>query len=640
MRTYPLSLILLFLSCVTSPFTLFALDDESTEITDVLESLHSAWDADEYRTYRMYIDTPPPLVIYEFKAVDSGDDIEVRWTTESEPPNIDFELYATYDDEKSKRIYKVKGDKKDKEKKLYKFLDKEGKKPEKAVKRVVYRLKTKDAKGSSNTVAKTSFIVSQSLAGGGDNLEDLLPQNTPKSPNVAAMERFGSTPVSLYTGLPVIEIPIWTIEVGDLKIPIKLKYHPGGHKILDNASWTGLGWSLTGLYALTRDVRGVGDEKSGGIFGQSMPSYSSPITCLTQTDKDAFNGHINYTNDLERDVFTYRTPNKSNSFVIEPSNVLFLEADKSQISYSPAPNLFQSFNLTDENGNRYTYDVIENTFSNHVSNITAWHLSDIETNQPGQKVRYTYYETDSLEYNSEITWTEVWYTDLCDDVPVSSGLQSNTFSTNHVEVDNRNPHEIYFPGGKIVFVQEDAVREDSLGRALDSIEIYGYDFNSSSYTLIRTYDLQFIYKTRTGTPTEKVLFLDQVDMKDNQGNVIGSYALEYNDTHKLPVRSSLAKDHWGYYNGANNDTTLIPSYTLNAMRTCLVSAEDFNIGGADRDPSAAHMKAWMLTKMTYPTGGFTSYDYEPHESNQGTVGGLRIKSTIDNDGNTTSPKTV
>ena len=642
MRTYPLSLILLFLLCITSPFTLIALDDESTEITDVLESLHAAWDADEYRAYRMYIDTPPPLVIYEFKAVDSGDDIEVRWTTESEPPDIDFELYATYDDEKSKRIYKIKGDNKEKEKKLYKFLDKEAKKTEKSLKRVVYRLHKKDSTGSSKTIGQTSLIVSQSLAGG-DNLDDLLPQNTPKSPNVAVMELFGSTPVSLYTGLPVIEIPIWTIEVGDLKIPIKLKYHPGGHKILDNASWTGLGWSLTGLYALTRDVRGVGDEKSGGILGQSMPSYSSPITCLTQTDKTALNGYINFTNDLERDVFTYRTPNKSNSFVIEPSNVLFLEADKSQISYSPAPNLFQSFNVTDEYGNRYTYDVIENTFSNHVSDITAWHLSDIETNEPGQKIRYTYHDADELEFNSEITYTEVWYTDVCDDAPVSGGEDNDispVLSLNPVRVDNRNPHEIYFPSGKIVFVQEGTDRDDGLGRALDEIEIYGYNFTTTSYTLIRTYDLQFIYKTRTGTPTEKVLFLDQVDMKDNQGNVIGSYALEYNDTHKLPVRSSLAKDHWGYYNGATNNSTLIPSYTLNAMLTCLVSPSNNSIGGADRDPSAAHMKAWMLTKMTYPTGGFTSYDYEPHESNQGTVGGLRIKSTIDNDGNTTSPKTV
>lgn len=59
------------------------------------------------------------------------------------------------------------------------------------------------------------------------------------------MARFGDIPVSLYTGQPTIEIPLFEFTVDALRVPIKLMYHPSGLKVADQASWVGMGWSLT-----------------------------------------------------------------------------------------------------------------------------------------------------------------------------------------------------------------------------------------------------------------------------------------------------------------------------------------------------------------------------------------------------------
>lgn len=118
------------------------------------------------------------------------------------------------------------------------------------------------------------------------------------------------------------------------------------------------------------------------------------------------------------------------------------------------------------------------------------------------------------------------------------------------------------------------------------------------------------------------------------------YRFSYNAV-TLPSRWSRARDHWGYYNGAD----------LNASYTALAS-KDFNIPAADdvyqscqfsnMEPNAAFCKAGTLVNITLPTGGVKSYEYQIHDCdnyyeekvklpggqfekvNPGGVGGLRI----------------
>lgn len=80
------------------------------------------------------------------------------------------------------------------------------------------------------------------------------------SPNAASLGLYGEVPVSLYTGLPSIEIPIHTIEEGKIKVPISLSYHASGVRPNQHPGWVGLNWNLNAGGAITRVVKDFIDE--------------------------------------------------------------------------------------------------------------------------------------------------------------------------------------------------------------------------------------------------------------------------------------------------------------------------------------------------------------------------------------------
>ncbi len=60
------------------------------------------------------------------------------------------------------------------------------------------------------------------------------------SPNVSAMNKYVDIPVNLYSGVPNVNIPLYTIQEGPISVPIALNYHASGVKLGETASWVGL----------------------------------------------------------------------------------------------------------------------------------------------------------------------------------------------------------------------------------------------------------------------------------------------------------------------------------------------------------------------------------------------------------------
>ena len=58
----------------------------------------------------------------------------------------------------------------------------------------------------------------------GQTQEIVLKNYTP-SPEAYSLMEYSEIPVSLYTGVPDISIPIYTIRVGNYSLPISLRYH-------------------------------------------------------------------------------------------------------------------------------------------------------------------------------------------------------------------------------------------------------------------------------------------------------------------------------------------------------------------------------------------------------------------------------
>lgn len=128
-------------------------------------------------------------------------------------------------------------------------------------------------------------------------------------------------------------------------------------------------------------------------------------------------------------------------------------------------------------------------------------------------------------------------------------------------------------------------------------------------------------------------FLKSVkDVSSNQ-----EYTFAYNTLYSLPAYYTKGIDHWGYWNGLDSNTNLAPLTDYNYV------TGDYTLNNTSRDPSAFFFNQGLLNKVTYPTKGYTTFEYEPHyygkriernstssflptlTNNSGMAGGTRIK---------------
>ena len=88
----------------------------------------------------------------------------------------------------------------------------------------------------------------------------------------------------------------------------------------------------------------------------------------------------------------------------------------------------------------------------------------------------------------------------------------------------------------------------------------------------------------------------------------GTYSFNYigwNDSSKpYPYHATFSVDHWGYYNGKNG-----PFYPHSSVN---LSTQHETITGDSRNPDNTYSRLGMIEKITYPTGGYTTFEYEPH----------------------------
>ena len=116
----------------------------------------------------------------------------------------------------------------------------------------------------------------------------------------------------------------------------------------------------------------------------------------------------------------------------------------------------------------------------------------------------------------------------------------------------------------------------------------------------------------------KLLSLSKQNNNLQQGE---TYSFIYNEEQPLPYKTSFAMDYWGFYNGAENISsltgyrhTLIPSIeglgiNQNAL---IIQGQELPAQTAVRNASRKYITANMLKKITYPTGGSVEFEFEPH----------------------------
>lgn len=95
------------------------------------------------------------------------------------------------------------------------------------------------------------------------------------SPTAGSLGKYADIPVNNHTGIPNINIPLYTVKEGPLELPVSLSYHAGGLKVMEPVSWVGAGWSLNAGGVITRTVRGAPDEKgTSNVYNQDKGYFS------------------------------------------------------------------------------------------------------------------------------------------------------------------------------------------------------------------------------------------------------------------------------------------------------------------------------------------------------------------------------
>jgi hypothetical protein len=95
-------------------------------------------------------------------------------------------------------------------------------------------------------------------------------------------------------------------------------------------------------------------------------------------------------------------------------------------------------------------------------------------------------------------------------------------------------------------------------------------------------------------------------MKDPANN----YVLEYESPANFPLRLSLSQDHWGYFNGANSNTTVFPN--LSDPKYAAPQEIANYSGGAYKEIAETYVRTGLLTRINYPTKGYSAFTYEPN----------------------------
>lgn len=515
------------------------------------------------------------------------------------------------------------------------------------------------------------------------------PDLLPPSPTASSLGQYADIPVSLYTGVPEINIPLFDIKSGSINLPISLSYHASGIKVEQTASWVGLGWAMNAGGLITRSVRGLPDDLyhidySSLLTNANSNSAAGYLYCgsaienlnnnpITNSNLESLTKISDGGLDGEPDQFYFNFLGYTGSFIFDANGQINLfSKQKLKIIYiKTSQGPITAFNIVTENGTILTFDKIEQTKTEFYTNSDAsglpcmdfftsypsfhpltynssWYLSSIKSPE-NKQITFTYVNDNFL--NLTLGSAEYKPTDN-----LGAGKKTMTILWN--EHNNQRLAEIEWESGKVEFIanhdrqdlQPQWASPSIKSKALTEVKVFNYE-NS----LIKSYSLNYDYWNAItncgGWYDEYKKRLKLVSIVENDINGSGTtkppYAFEYDET-LLPNRFSPKQDFWGYYNG-NNAAQLFPKiyYYANDPITATYptkysvyhrwsnSGEEI-IEGADRNPNPAFMQAGILKKIIYPTGGYSAFEYEPNtfylDGGNYTGGGLRIKKTTTSEG--------
>ena len=492
----------------------------------------------------------------------------------------------------------------------------------------------------------TSTLLSQSV---NQNVKDVVMP----APNAAALGKYGDIPVSYYTGVPNIDIPVTTVQEGPLSLSVGLSYHASGVKVGEMASWVGMGWALNAGGMITRTIQGLPDEVSPtGYYytGKSLVGDGGSASAQQTTWSKLAGGQY----DGEPDLYSFTADDISGKFYVNKDGIFVLvPLQDLKITYVDPDARDHGFVITKPDGKRYIFGKLPGTSTTvremtamsdeSSASVSSWYLVRIESDDKLYQINFAYV-AESYAYKSLATCKYQIASCITGNGTTASSeyfcSTENGYDAAHhyltATVTGMRLTKITTNSGTTVVTFR--VREDSNGKLdvnyarkdLDAgvtgtkpQPLYAIEVGTGSTTYCSRYELSYDYfedsDTKVSSRTEaKRLKLTQV--QEMACSKEAAYTkpptkFTYNGTvangkQFLPQRLSKAIDHWGFYNGSTPNET----ERINVPKSSIAGVEYTST--VSRESVEAKMKLGVLEKIDYPTGGSTQFVYEANTYNR------------------------
>lgn len=461
---------------------------------------------------------------------------------------------------------------------------------------------------------------------------------TPLTPNAAELFKYVSTPVDKMTGVPSISFPLYTVNTGKIRLPISLSYHASGIKVDQRATWVGLGWSLNAGGIITREVRGMPDEKEPYGWFQDSSALTNIDSVLNYSGDPGSEWSTMYTwctgnmQDTHPDFFSYSLPSgKSGRFIYSRTKKMFMPIPYqpvviSHLTTDPDDGYNANlYSIVDDDGTKYLFEAQE-SFLNDNTNldtyIQSWYLTRIISSDLKDTVYLNYSSgvlgpsgsEQDLVHNFGVTYSYYGQGNPSPNFPSSdmNGQDSHTSSVIATTHSIKILQSIVFRQGKIEF-SANTIRKDCPGGSLDSIVVYSRARDAYIVTNVFKFNYSYFASFNADLDGDSSwldyrLKLDSFSKQDLAGGAPEQYKFGYSSV-VMPPLYSYAADYWGFYNGRRNNITLLPNIVPPVPG---IRPQD-PLGTAIRNADDDSIMTGMLQKVTYPTGGYTTYSYEPNK---------------------------
>lgn len=531
---------------------------------------------------------------------------------------------------------------------------------------------------------------------GNYRINGLLPNYIPIDPQTWNFITYGGKPFDLHTGTIGVTIPIYTYEDRDFTLPISLNYASNGFRPNAQADIVGYDWHLDVGGIITREKRGLPDEyklcvESGYQYGfYEYHKLERGLTTLvtsqfTQNDR-AILWKIDETGkyEIEPDVFRFNFMGYRGTFQMGEKQKIYVydtnfPNGELNVEVQVIDGHYFYFILTTGDGmkycfgeNKYSIDCVKefnqgtelgifdendhvnlnnNTVNDSDAEAIAWHLDKIVAPN-GREVIFNYSQSDRNIITHYLqTFCNSYKNDgsyLSRQSPISSRYYTSSAKLESIIIGNWQTVFKYDKRAGKYAKEKSKNAGDFIVSSdiLKSINIY--NIKDSGREVLKNCTLDYCGGQK--------MLLHNVNISGD-----GAYIMTYYDEDNvniIPEVNTHEIDHWGYWNNnkhfiMSNDLLPIKDLNWNGRLNPQESNPDIIFSNV-RDSNHKAAMWGMLTDIKYPTGGYSHFEYEPHDygkavkhcptlntslddyaptlvEESGIAGGVRIKSIEDFD---------